>query len=524
MNKKINVLLVEDSEDDAVLIKRELKKGDFDPKINRVETKKDMEQHLKNKKWDVVISDYVLPEFSGLDALKTVKKSKKSLPFIIVSGKIGEDTAVESMKAGAHDYIMKNNLQRLAPAIRRELSEFNIRRDRKKVKKDLKESYQELEDINKKLKKEVDERKKLEGEAVEAKKYLQNVINSASEIMISVDANNRVTFWNETAEEVTGYKKDDVINRTITKLPFFENPQNVKDLVKTVHRNKYSGSDDVVIITKDRAKKILRFKPSEIKSKTKKNTGILFVGEDITKDVEVHGKLVSGNSYLIPNSKNDSAIDLFNDLSNSKYNGLFVTRSNPEIVKTVISKNADVLLLSEEKLGDFKNVYVLKDLVEKINDFVTSNDDAVVLLDGIHYLITRFSFEKFLDALYKINELMIKNKSILFLRFDPTLVDDSKMAIVENEFQILPGQKVEGIIIEDNLYDMLKYIYQQNEKNALVPYKKIMGKFNIAYSTAAKRLEELEDKGLIFTKRQGKLRTVFVSDKGKTLLHKRETA
>ncbi len=524
MTEKIDVLLIEDSEDDEILIKRELKKGNFTPNLKRVETKEEMEKKLKDKKWNVIISDYVLPEFSGLEALKTVKKSKKKLPFIIVSGKIGEDTAVDAMKAGAHDYIMKNNLQRLVPAIRRELKDFEVRKERKKVKKDLKESYEELEKTNKKLKKEIDERKKLEREAIEAKKHLQNVFNSVSEIMISLDANNRVSFWNEKAEDVTGYNRDDVFNRTITKLPLFENTQNVSDIIKTIKKTKNPGHEDLVIVTKDKAKKILRLRPSEIKSKDKKHSGILFVGEDITKDIEVHGKLVEGNSYLIPNSKNDSAVDLFNDLLNSKYSGLFITRSNPEIVRTIISKNAESLLLSKEKLGDLKNVSNLEDLLKNIKDFTRKNNDAVILLDGIHYLITRFSFEKFLDTLYQINEEMIKNRSILFVRFDPSLVDKNKMAIIKNELQILPSQKVEGIIIEDNLYDMLKYIYQQNEKNALVPYKKIMGKFNIAYSTAAKRLEELENKGLIFTKKQGKLRTVFVSDKGKTLLHKRETA
>ena len=98
------------------------------------------------------------------------------------------------------------------------------------------------------------------------------------------------------------------------------------------------------------------------------------------------------------------------------------------------------------------------------------------------------------------------------------------MAIIENELNLLPSQKIEGLIIEDDVYDALKYIYEQNQNNALVSFKKIMARFKIAYSTAAKRLETLEEKGLIFTKRQGKLRTVYISEKGKTLLHKRTTA
>jgi sigma-B regulation protein RsbU (phosphoserine phosphatase) len=134
MTKQLRVLLVEDSEDDAVLITRELKKGSFLPTVKRVETPESMQKALEEKTWDLIISDYVLPRFSGLDALRLLKKSGIDLPFIVVSGKIGEETAVEAMRAGAHDYIMKNNLVRLNPAIKRELEEAKNRQERKNAK------------------------------------------------------------------------------------------------------------------------------------------------------------------------------------------------------------------------------------------------------------------------------------------------------------------------------------------------------------------------------------------------------
>ncbi len=98
------------------------------------------------------------------------------------------------------------------------------------------------------------------------------------------------------------------------------------------------------------------------------------------------------------------------------------------------------------------------------------------------------------------------------------------MAIIENEFQMLPSQKVEGLVIQDEVYEILKFIFEQNQSNALVPMKKIMSRFKISFSTTADRVETLEKKGLAFTKRQGKLRTVYATEKGKTLLHKRNTA
>jgi len=127
----LRVLLVEDSEDDALLLLRELRSGGFEPVHERVDTAKGLADALKNRKWDIVISDYSIPGFGGLEALKIFKKTRLDIPFIIVSGNIGEDIAVEAMKSGAQDYIMKGNLKKLVPAVERELREAESRRMRR---------------------------------------------------------------------------------------------------------------------------------------------------------------------------------------------------------------------------------------------------------------------------------------------------------------------------------------------------------------------------------------------------------
>jgi phosphoserine phosphatase RsbU/P len=133
MGKPLRVLIVEDSEDDALLLVFELRRGDYSPIHKRVETFDTMRQALEEESWDVVISDYVLPGFSGLDALRLVRRSGLDLPFIIVSGKIGEDTAVNAMKEGANDYLIKGKVSRLVPAIERELQEAEVRRKRREA-------------------------------------------------------------------------------------------------------------------------------------------------------------------------------------------------------------------------------------------------------------------------------------------------------------------------------------------------------------------------------------------------------
>ena len=133
MGKPLRVLIVEDSEDDALLLIFELRRGDYSPIAKRVETVEAMQQALEEQIWDVVISDYVLPGFSGLEALRLVRKSGLDLPFIVVSGKIGEDTAVQAMKEGANDYLIKGNISRLVPAIEREMQEAEVRRKRREA-------------------------------------------------------------------------------------------------------------------------------------------------------------------------------------------------------------------------------------------------------------------------------------------------------------------------------------------------------------------------------------------------------
>jgi two-component system, NarL family, sensor histidine kinase UhpB len=134
MGVDLRVLFVEDSENDALLLLRTLRKGGYDPTWERVDTPADMEAALDGRSWDLVISDHSMPAFSSSAALGLLRrKGFVDLPFIIVSGQIGEDAAVAAMKAGAHDYLMKDNLARLNSAIERELREAEVRRERRRA-------------------------------------------------------------------------------------------------------------------------------------------------------------------------------------------------------------------------------------------------------------------------------------------------------------------------------------------------------------------------------------------------------
>jgi diguanylate cyclase len=133
MSQTLRVLIVDDSDEDAALLVRRLSRGGFDPEFQRVATRERMRAALLNHTWDVIISDYSMLHFSNLAALSVLHESGLDIPFILVSGTIGDDLAIQAMKAGAHDYVMKGNLRWLTSAVERELREVEVRRSQKRA-------------------------------------------------------------------------------------------------------------------------------------------------------------------------------------------------------------------------------------------------------------------------------------------------------------------------------------------------------------------------------------------------------
>ena len=147
MGVPLHVLIVEDAEDDALLLVRELRRGGFEPAFERVDTPDALRAALARQEWDILFADYSMPHFSGTAALALVRERELDLPFIFVSGTIGEDTAVEAMRAGAQDYVTKGNLKRLLPAVERELQDARERRDRKRAEATLRVTQERLRQV-----------------------------------------------------------------------------------------------------------------------------------------------------------------------------------------------------------------------------------------------------------------------------------------------------------------------------------------------------------------------------------------
>ncbi|MHA1650417.1 MAG: PAS domain S-box protein [Candidatus Helarchaeota archaeon] len=204
MSKSIRVLIIEDSEDDTLLLLRTLQRNGYNPIYQRVETKEALKDALANNVWDIILSDYLMPKLSGLDALTILKESGLDLPFILVSGAVGEETAVQLMKAGAHDYINKDNLTRLIPAIEREILEAKIRHQRRIAEQNLKKSEERY----------------------------RNLINNLSDLIIEADLNGNSTYLSPQLYKMFGVLPEELIGKSIITWIHPDDKQKALDAMK----------------------------------------------------------------------------------------------------------------------------------------------------------------------------------------------------------------------------------------------------------------------------------------------------
>jgi DNA-binding NtrC family response regulator len=144
MATPLNILMAEDSQDDAELILRELRRAGYLPKWKRVETEPEFLAEIQNAP-DIVLSDFSMPQFSGLRAVELLQESGLNIPFILISGTVGEDVAVEAMKHGATDYLLKDRITRLGMAVGQALEQKRLRDERKRAAEEIQSQLQELQ-------------------------------------------------------------------------------------------------------------------------------------------------------------------------------------------------------------------------------------------------------------------------------------------------------------------------------------------------------------------------------------------
>ena len=250
MVKLLHVLLIEDSENDAALLLEELKEAGYEPMSERVQTAEELRTALSRHTWDVVLSDYVLPQFSGPDALKLVREKNSDIPFIMISGVYGEETAVEMMRAGANDYLTKKNLSRLAPAIERELEAAQSRKARSHA----------------------------EGVA----RYLAAIVESSDDAIYGMKLDGTVVSWNRAAERIYGFRAGEIIGRNVSILYPDERLDELIDTMERTKRGDHVGRSETGRVRKGGLQVPVSVTVSPMKNTEGKITGASVIARDIT--------------------------------------------------------------------------------------------------------------------------------------------------------------------------------------------------------------------------------------------------
>lgn len=252
----LRALMVEDVEDDALLTFRELKRNGFDPVYERVDTAPAMKKALLEKQWDIILCDYKMPHFSAPAAIALLKEMKLDIPIIIVSGNIGEETAIECMRLGAQDYIMKTNLSRLCPAITRELEEASTR----------------------------DKKKQAEALLSQQQAKYRSILENIEDGYYEVDIAGNFTFFNNSVCRILGYSKEELTGMNHRR---YTDKENAKLLFQTFNHVYKTGRPtkgfDWQVIRKDGSTRYIEASVSLLKDHTERPIGFGGIIRDVTE-------------------------------------------------------------------------------------------------------------------------------------------------------------------------------------------------------------------------------------------------
>lgn len=369
---------------------------------------------------------------------------------------------------------------------------------------------------------DITDREKLERETKERKQYLESLMDGTTEIIFTIDETYTIGIWNKAAETLTGFKRVVIQGKKLDTISVFSDIPEITAFIDSCFNGKPAVLSKILINTKNDMKRLLRFSSSVVRRESMPDE-LVFVCNDITFMDEVHGDLIAGFSYLISEPLVESAKNLFRSLLRQGWHGYYITRADEKIEEyfhDFLPKVGFISLESSEK-DVIRNSY---ELYKNISDFLRTNARSVILLDRIDYLISFYGFHEVLKNLYHINDLVSQKKALLLLRVNKLLFNTEQYTYLQEEFNRLPSKELADVYLNDEIYNILQFIAVQNKKNTLVSQKGICSNFTITKVTAQKRIEKLLADGFIISKKQGRSKYLYATDRAFELFEKRSNS
>lgn len=366
---------------------------------------------------------------------------------------------------------------------------------------------------------DVTQREEDKAEIYKQKTYLEDMVNGVNEIVFTVDSENKIVLWNSTAEHISHYGSRQILGKSLKKLDVFENATTLVEFLEKKRTGKNPTLQDIIIVTRKGEKRLWKSSVSFLKANNKK-TDAIFICKDITFSQQIHSKLIPGSSYIVFDKNIEMSLKIFLGLLNDDRAGLFISRDTTNIDEQLIEPSK-VRLLIEKERGE-NTISSLQNLYETVTEFVTESKKTMVLIDRLDYFIIRFSFEKTLQMLYRLNAVIQKNNSLLLLRINPDVLSIAQQGFLQEEFLLLPAKSSEDIVLDKEVFDVLLFIDSQNKTGDKVAQKDVCENFGISKVTAQKRLDELRLMHLVSVKKEGRFKYLRVTDQGLSLIYERE--
>lgn len=437
MTEKLRVLIIEDSEVDAMMIVKLLKTGGFSPDYKRVQTRKDMLIALGSQSWDIIISDYVMPNFDGKQAFEEFKKLGLEIPFIIISGQVDEEVIIELMKAGVHDYVMKNNYKRLVPAVKRELKEAEIRRERRKAIDDIQRLNEELElrvqmrtaeleEINRRLIDEMKFRKKANHELYYTKVLLNSILeNIPNMIIVKKLKDKTIQYINKAVEDLAGYKREDVIGKSIDEIF----PKHLAEIYKKDDEKLLENGEPIIIprettLTSDGINKYFHTIKTLIRNEEDIPDMILSISSDTTEIIRALDDLEKSEQRFHSIFDNSPIAMALVDSENNILNDV-----NHSYCKLVGYRRGELLGKTAEELGLWPNPEERNDLMQEVMETGSCSNREIRIKNKSGQVVS---------VLISLERILIDNQNyILFQGLDIS----ERIAIAEKTQVALEKQK-----------------------------------------------------------------------------------
>jgi len=407
--KKLDILLLEDVASDAELVKFELRKAGIDFTMRLVDTEEGFQLEIETRTPDVILADFSLPSFDGLTALKLARKIAPETPFIFVSGAMGEEVAVETLKEGATDYVLKQRLARLGAAVERALEEREVRRQRRQAEERVRESEERF----------------------------RTLFQTAGSFIGVVTPGGRLLEINQEAEKVTGWQRQEILGRDFLEVLIPEDYQQAvkTDLAKVLAGNETRGFETPLKL-RDGGQRLFLWNVNRLLGKEGEVQGVIAVGQDITARKRAEEELRESEQKLrllasqILTAQEEERKRLSRELHDELGQSLTVLKLSLRSANRHLLEPPEV----KEELGNL--ALYLDETIEKVRRLSRALSPAILedlgLAPALKYLVNEFSKHYEINHdfdLEDLDHLFPKEAQIIIFRiFQESLTNIAKHA------------------------------------------------------------------------------------------------